>query len=275
MRSSAWVMIGSSLWHRISPNSIMSIFAIDSIFPNSIKAPQRADTSSRNHSTLNNSSFANADKETRFGVSSSDTAIAPGIAAREENKASSDGSGNQQLSQQDKQQITELDKRDKEVRAHEAAHRSAGGGLTQPASFSYQTGPDGRRYAVGGEVRIDTSAVPHDPQATLLKANRIHAAALAPVQPSSQDHHVAAQAAAMANQARIEMAQQQQKNVTSNTTVADKAGTKPEASKTDSLHGTANEDDGKLPAHDVKYTNPYAQINSTAHNQSNAIDLIA
>ena len=75
-------------------------------------------------------------------------------------------------------------------------------------SFSYQTGPDGRRYAVGGEVSIDSSPVADDPQATLDKARQIQAAALAPAEPSSQDRAVAAQAARMAMEARVELAQQ-------------------------------------------------------------------
>lgn len=37
----------------------------------------------------------------------------------------------------------------------------------------YKTGPDGVKYAVSGEVLIDTSRVPGDPQATLQKAQLI------------------------------------------------------------------------------------------------------
>ena len=79
---------------------------------------------------------------------------------------------------------------------------AAGGGLTGGASYTYEIGPDGQRYAVGGEVSIDTSPVPNDAQATLAKANRIQAAALAPAQPSNQDRAVASAAAAMAAEAR-------------------------------------------------------------------------
>jgi hypothetical protein len=74
------------------------------------------------------------------------------------------------------------------------------------ASFSYQRGPDGRFYAVGGEVSIDTSPVPGDPQATASKAEQIQRAALAPAQPSGQDRAVAAQAARMAMEARLQQA---------------------------------------------------------------------
>jgi hypothetical protein len=116
----------------------------------------------------------------------------------------------QDLSKEEHQEVKELAARDREVKTHEAAHKAAGGGLTGPASFSYTTGPDGKRYATGGEVSIDTSKAPGDPQATLVKANRIRAAALAPAEPSGQDRKVAAQAAQMAADARMEMATHKQ-----------------------------------------------------------------
>ena len=49
-----------------------------------------------------------------------------------------------------------------------------------------------------------------DPQATVIKANRIRAAALAPAEPSAQDQRVAAQAAQMATEARAQMLREQQ-----------------------------------------------------------------
>jgi hypothetical protein len=119
-----------------------------------------------------------------------------------------DQSSRQTFSKEQQQEVKELAARDREVKAHEAAHKAAGGNLTGPASFSYTTGPDGKRYATGGEVSINTSEMPGDPQATLLKANRIRAAALAPAEPSGQDRKVAALAAQMAADARAELAKQ-------------------------------------------------------------------
>ncbi len=131
-----------------------------------------------------------------------------------ETKDSSNGvSKTQELSDSDRRQVEELQTRDREVRAHEAAHKAAAGSLAQgAASFSYQQGPDGRRYAVGGEVSIDASPVDGDPQATLQKAQTIRAAALAPAQPSNADHAVAAKASQMAVSARAEMAAETQEN---------------------------------------------------------------
>ena len=105
--------------------------------------------------------------------------------------------------------LEELKARDREVRAHEQAHIAAGGQHVRGgARFSYQRGTDGRYYAIGGEVSIDTAPVHGDPQATLRKAQAIQSAALAPLEPSSQDRTVAARARQMATQARIEIAQQ-------------------------------------------------------------------
>jgi len=105
--------------------------------------------------------------------------------------------------------VRQLRARDREVRAHEAAHVAAGGSLVRGGpSFTYQTGPDGRSYAIGGEVQIDVSAVANDPQATLAKSSQIRAAALAPANPSAQDLRVAANANRLASQARIDIAVQ-------------------------------------------------------------------
>ncbi|MDX2506416.1 MAG: putative metalloprotease CJM1_0395 family protein [Gammaproteobacteria bacterium] len=113
------------------------------------------------------------------------------------------------LSDEEQRQVQELKRRDTEVKAHEQAHLSAAGNLSRgSASFSYETGPDGNRYAVGGEVNIDTSGVSGDPQATLAKAQKIRRAATAPADPSSQDRSVAAQASQMEAQARTDISQQ-------------------------------------------------------------------
>ncbi|WP_342347787.1 putative metalloprotease CJM1_0395 family protein [uncultured Nitrospira sp.] len=63
-----------------------------------------------------------------------------------------------------KKDIVELQNRAREVKNHEQAHIAASGGLAKSgASFSFQRGSDGKFYAVGGEVSIDTSLVPGNP----------------------------------------------------------------------------------------------------------------
>lgn len=102
-------------------------------------------------------------------------------------------------------QIAELRRVDQRVRAHEFAHLSAGSGVVAGgARYQYTVGPDGRRYAVAGEVPIDGSPG-RTPEETLIKAQTIRRAALAPVDPSTTDRRVAAQAAAMEAEARAEI----------------------------------------------------------------------
>lgn len=116
------------------------------------------------------------------------------------------------LTPEEQSQINELQQRDREVKAHELAHKSAGGRYVTGGSFTYQTGPDGHRYAIGGEVSIDSSRG-SSPQETLRKAELIRRAALAPADPSPQDYRVASQANLMAAQARGEIAAQQREEI--------------------------------------------------------------
>ncbi|NVJ99542.1 MAG: hypothetical protein HWE25_15425 [Alphaproteobacteria bacterium] len=110
-----------------------------------------------------------------------------------------------ELSPEDETYVRELQARDREVRAHEAAHATAGSGYTSSPSFEYVTGPDGVQYAVGGHVSIDTSKVPDDPEATIQKMEVVRSAALAPARPSGQDRAVAAAAEQAIRQAQSEL----------------------------------------------------------------------
>ncbi len=106
-------------------------------------------------------------------------------------------------------QLQQLKTIDRAVRAHELAHLTVGGRyVTSGAKFQYERGSDGRNYAVSGEVSIDTSEVPGDPQATLTKAQIVLRAALAPVNPSAQDRVVAARATSLIQQARVDVIKQ-------------------------------------------------------------------
>lgn len=112
-----------------------------------------------------------------------------------------------EIRRQENQITQKLQARDREVRAHEAAHLAAGRSyVTSGPSYTYQQGPDGRAYAIGGEVQLDTSEVAGDPESTLSKAETVRRAALAPANPSPQDLRVAASASQMAAQARLEIA---------------------------------------------------------------------
>ena len=101
-----------------------------------------------------------------------------------------------ELSESDQQRVNDLKKRDLEVRAHEQAHVAAAGKHAKGGpSYTYETGPDGQRYAVEGEVPVDISPVSGDPEATIEKMRAIRRAAQAPADPSSADRSVAAKAA--------------------------------------------------------------------------------
>ena len=106
--------------------------------------------------------------------------------------------------------MEQLKQRDREVRSHELAHKAIAGQYARGApSYAYRIGPDGRRYAVGGEVSIDISKA-NDPRETLRKAEVIRSAAMAPANPSMQDRQIAMQASAMAAEARHELQLQEQ-----------------------------------------------------------------
>lgn len=124
--------------------------------------------------------------------------------------ASATGQGASELTPEEEQQVQELQARDTEVRLHEQQHVSAGGAyVTGGPSYTYQTGPDGKQYAIGGEVSIDVSEVAGDPEATVRKMQTVQAAALAPAEPSSQDYKVAAAARQAQSKAQMELSRQQ------------------------------------------------------------------
>ncbi len=116
----------------------------------------------------------------------------------------------QPLTEEEQKQLDELKQRDREVRQHEQAHKAAAGPYARGGpTYEFQTGPDGKKYAVGGSVQIDTSEVPGNPQATIQKMQVIRRAASAPAQPSAQDRAVAAEATRKAQKARQELQKQQ------------------------------------------------------------------
>lgn len=106
--------------------------------------------------------------------------------------------------------IEKLQSRDLQVRAHEMAHVSAGGQyVTSGINFSYQKGPDGIMYAIGGEVGIDLSPIANNPQATIAKMQVVRNAALAPADPSPQDRSVASAASQAISTAQTQILEAQ------------------------------------------------------------------
>ena len=151
------------------------------------------------------SSYAGAPASSR----AEDTSRSTDAGKQEPTQETQSNSTNTELSAAELKQVEELQRIDRKVQAHEMAHLAAGAGLVRGGpTYGYETGPDGRRYAVSGEVSIDGS--PADtPERTVTKAARIKTAALAPADPSAQDRRVAASAEQMAMDARMQIAQQQ------------------------------------------------------------------
>ena len=127
----------------------------------------------------------------------------------EEAPAASGGAGEpKELTQEEKAQIAKLQARDREVRAHEQAHAAVGGGLAGAPSYTYQQGPDGKQYAVGGEVSIKASTGGGSPRAAIQQLQQMARAALAPANPSGQDRAVAAAAQQQIAQLQAQLAQE-------------------------------------------------------------------
>jgi hypothetical protein len=123
-----------------------------------------------------------------------------------------------ELTPEQQRQVEVLKQTDRKVRSHEQAHMAAGAGLVRGSSFSFQAGPDNKRYAVAGEVSIDTSPG-RTPTETIAKVQQIRAAALAPADPSTQDRRVAAAASQMEMEARQELAQAREEERSGNSQV--------------------------------------------------------
>lgn len=139
--------------------------------------------------------------------SSSTHRLAQASYTRQETKKTIAEQNNQDgQSKEEQQKVSEMKQRDREVRAHEQAHLSALGGYRAGGpKFTFEQGPDGQRYAISGEVPVDTSPE-KTPEETIHKAQTIRRAALAPADPSPQDRAVAQQATQMEIKARKELA---------------------------------------------------------------------
>lgn len=108
--------------------------------------------------------------------------------------------------------LQRLKQTDLKVRTHERQHVAAAAGYVKNGPvYEYSTGPDGKRYAVGGHVSLDISPIPNNPKATIKKAQTIKRAALAPADPSAADRAVAASAAKMEQKARKQLQEEQDK----------------------------------------------------------------
>lgn len=116
--------------------------------------------------------------------------------------------GGKKLTAEEMAEVAKLAARDREVRAHEAQHAAAAGGMASGTQYDYEMGPDGKMYAVGGKVQMTVSSG-RTPEETLAKARQLRAAANAPADPSGQDMAVAARASQMEAEALQKIAAKQ------------------------------------------------------------------
>lgn len=151
-----------------------------------------------------NSSDTNSEQATQTDAADGESKPSE---SSEESQAKQQENQEKEQEQVEFQQIQELEQRDIEVKAHEQAHAAVGGTHAGAPSYEYETGPNGKKYAVGGEVSIDVSKET-TPEATIRKMQIVQAAALAPAEPSSQDRKVAAQAASNIAEAKVESVKQ-------------------------------------------------------------------
>jgi hypothetical protein len=141
----------------------------------------------------------------------------------------------EELTVEEEEQVRELEERDAEVRQHEAAHLAVAGQYAQGgAEYTFQTGPDGKKYAIGGSVSIDVSEVAGDPEATIAKMQQVAAAATAPAEPSNQDLKVAAAARSTEAKARAELARTKAENLNTSNNESENSTENPKSKNTTS-----------------------------------------
>jgi hypothetical protein len=119
--------------------------------------------------------------------------------------AASAGNGRVELTDGSRAKLKAIER---DVIAHEAAHKAVGGQYAGPVSYTYATAPDGTRHIVGGEVSI-SAPEGKTPEETIQIMEQVKRAALAAGSPSPQDIQVAAAASAAQMRARAEMAKQE------------------------------------------------------------------
>lgn len=220
-----------------------NIPAISALAPSSVGTRQDTGKTAANGpgSSRNNESASDKVSLSREGLSRQ------GQASQRGDESPDKAENNGTLTPEEEKQLLELKARDREVRIHEQAHLSAAGRYAAGGpSFTYQQGPDGNKYAIGGEVPIDVSKEA-TPEETILKMQIVRQAALSPAEPSSADRQIAAKASMLAAQARQELAMEQSEKVNSG----------------DSASSTV-ENDAPITTTNNRADASYASINSTS-----------
>lgn len=178
----------------------------NSVAPTKNDTPFGSNARERDNSGVQTSPQTSQDSVVSLGNSGAQFNGYESLAAQAQKQRGEEKQAKEQEKAEQKE-IQTLKNRDTEVRVHEQAHAAVGGQYAGAPRYEYETGPDGKRYAVGGEVSIDVS-VEKDPEDTIDKMQIVRAAALAPAEPSAQDFKVAAEATQKEQRARAELAKQ-------------------------------------------------------------------
>ncbi len=204
------------------------------INPHSLSFPAAAGASGERNTATTEGRAGEIPTSVIFDIADKISISVPGAEASEKNnnenkekkrkESDTKGIAEEELSDTKNREVEELKKRDKEVKQHEAAHLAAAGRFaTSPPHYEWERGPDGEKYAVGGEVGIDTSKVKGDPEATIKKMEQVERAAMAPASPSSRDYQVAAKAKNIANKAHSAIEKQKREENENNISTPEKA----------------------------------------------------
>lgn len=197
--------------------------------------------------------------------------------SEEKNAQQSGVTSDAELTEAEREQVSKLASRDREVRAHEQAHKAAGGDLAGAASFEYEQGPDNKRYAVGGEVGISLRGG-NTPEESASNARRVQAAALAPANPSGQDLAVAASAAQVEQAARAEAAELKREERTANSEAAELeslAGPQAESALVGETQAEPEPTTAEPAQVAIRAATAYAQANGADDVASSLLDLLA
>ncbi len=168
-----------------------------------------------------------------------------------------------ELTEEEIAELDDMKARDKEVRIHEQQHQSVGGQYASQPSYTYETGPDGKKYVTDGEVQISMGEL-DDPDATIAKMEQVRKAALAPSEPSAQDRKVAAEA-------ESKIAELQKRKIEQNVSETD--DDKKASEKTDT-ENKENQDDVSSSKQHLGYINKYRENISYSHD-TNELNLVA
>lgn len=136
------------------------------------------------------------------------------------------------LTEQELATLQKLKARDIEVRNHEQAHQAVGGQYASAPSYDFERGPDGKNYAVSGEVSIRLPSQADEPAQVIRHADQVIRAALAPAEPSAQDRRVAAQATQAKVEAQQRLREQQQEELSGNSEQAENGNAETENTDT-------------------------------------------